>query len=57
MSYASDGSPVTLTLEEDGVITECQLATLDGPPQPQFEFRSSSITGRAVLKVSLLHMC
>jgi hypothetical protein len=51
MSYSNDGSPVTLTLEEDGVITECQLATLDVPPQPQFDFRSSTIVGRAVLKV------
>eukprot|EP00474_Spongospora_subterranea_P002566 CRZ03024.1 hypothetical protein [Spongospora subterranea] len=52
--YRGDGFPITFILEDQGVITECQINTLEPVSLPDFNFRSSSVINRAIIKSSLL---
>jgi cell cycle checkpoint protein len=57
MSYAGYGHPLALILEEDGVITQCEIKTLEAEAPIDFNFRSSAIISRAVVKSQFLRDC
>jgi len=54
LSYLGAGHPVSLILEDQGVITQCQIRTLDAMGPIDFNFRSSPIVSRAIVKSELL---
>jgi len=59
MSYMGEGAAVCLILEDAGVITQCEIRTLDlqGPNELEFNFRTSPIAARAVVKSQFLKDC
>eukprot|EP00457_Paulinella_chromatophora_P009965 gb/GEZN01010049.1/.p1 GENE.gb/GEZN01010049.1/~~gb/GEZN01010049.1/.p1 ORF type:complete len:329 (-),score=48.03 gb/GEZN01010049.1/:217-1203(-) len=54
MSYSGYGAPVCLTLEDSGVITQCEIVTLEPPSNPDFHFRSVGIVNRLAIKSRIL---
>jgi len=57
LAYNGYGSDVQLLLEDDGVITQCELRTLDEVTPAEFSFRSSNVTARTVIKSGFLKEC
>jgi len=54
ITYAGAGAPVSLLLEEGGVITQCEVHTLENTNPIDFDFRAAPITSRAVIKSQFL---
>jgi cell cycle checkpoint protein len=54
MKYHGRGDPLLITLAEDGVITECELSTIEMEDEIDFSFRSTSVMSRAVVKSEYL---
>jgi cell cycle checkpoint protein len=44
------GSPLTLLLEESGVLTDCSIQTQDADEVLDFDFCSSNVVNRVILK-------
>lgn len=57
LAYNGYGSDVQLLLEDGGVITQCELRTLDEVIPAEFSFRSSNVTARTVIKSGFLKEC
>lgn len=57
MSFDQSGSAVSLILEDDGVITECEIRTLEDVDSADFNFRGSPIAARTVIKSTFLKEC
>jgi cell cycle checkpoint protein len=54
MSYGGHGHPLCLLLEDRGVITQCEIKTLDTPGPMEMNFRTSAITHRAIIRSEVL---
>ncbi|XP_025091169.1 cell cycle checkpoint protein RAD1-like [Pomacea canaliculata] len=54
MCYAGYGSPLVLVLEEDGVLTDCSLKTLDPDEVLDFDFCSTNVINKIIMKSECL---
>ena len=54
MTYEGIGDPLSLFLEEDGIVTQCEIATIEEEEEVDFNFRSSAVVSRAVVKSQYL---
>ena len=54
MCYGGYGHPLVLTLEEDGVLTNCSLKTLEPDAVLDFDFCSSNVINKIIMKVEML---
>lgn len=52
--YEGQGHPVTVLIEEDGIITDCSLKTQDPDGLLDFHMEADLVLNRVVLKTSLL---
>lgn len=50
MVYAGYGSPLVLTLEEDGVITDCSIKTQEADELLDFEFCGANVTAKVIMR-------
>lgn len=48
------GYPVSVIIEEDGLITDCSLKTLDVDTLLDFHLESENVTNKVILKTELL---
>ncbi|XP_060586860.1 cell cycle checkpoint protein RAD1-like isoform X2 [Ruditapes philippinarum] len=54
MCYAGYGSPLLLILEEDGVLTDCSIKTLDPDEVLDFNFSSTNVINKIIMKTECL---
>lgn len=54
MCYAGYGSPLLLILEEDGVLTDCSIKTLDPDEVLDFNFSSTNVINKIIMKSECL---
>lgn len=54
MCYAGYGSPLILMLEEDGVLTDCSIKTLEPDDVLDFDFCSSNVVNKIIMKSECL---
>lgn len=54
LSYDGEGSPLSILLEDQGVMTECEIQTIEGVGMSDFNFRSNSIINRAIINSQYL---
>jgi len=54
MCYAGYGCPLILMLEEDGVLTDCSLKTLEPDEVLDFDFCSSNVVNKIIMKSECL---
>lgn len=54
MCYAGYGSPLILILEEDGVLTDCSIKTLDPDEVLDFNFSSTNVINKIIMKSECL---
>ena len=51
MCYAGYGRPLVVMLEEDGVLTDCSLKTLEPDEVLDFDFCSTNVINKIIMKV------
>ena len=54
MTYKSYGSPLVLTLEEGGVVTDCTIKTQDSDEILDFEFSAANVINKIIMKAECL---
>ncbi|KAI8783251.1 cell cycle checkpoint protein RAD1 [Biomphalaria glabrata] len=54
MCYAGYGCPLILMLEEDGVLTDCSLKTLEPDEVLDFDFSSANVVNKIIMKSECL---
>ncbi|XP_064612700.1 cell cycle checkpoint protein RAD1-like [Liolophura sinensis] len=54
MCYAGYGSPLTLLLEEEGVLTDCSIKTLEPDEVLDFNFCSTNVINKIIMKSECL---
>ncbi|XP_064392119.1 LOW QUALITY PROTEIN: cell cycle checkpoint protein RAD1-like [Halichondria panicea] len=54
MSYAGKGHPLSLLLEEGGVLTDCQLTTQDAEETLDFDFVSANVVAKLIMAAECL---
>ncbi|KAL5017623.1 hypothetical protein ScPMuIL_007212 [Solemya velum] len=54
MCYAGYGCPLVLILEEDGVLTDCNIKTLEADEVLDFNFCSSNVVNKIIMKSECL---
>lgn len=54
MCYAGYGRPLVVMLEEDGVLTDCSLKTLEPDEVLDFDFCSTNVINKIIMKVDML---
>lgn len=54
MHYAGHGEPLALVLEEGGVVTECQIKTMDADEILDFNFTSVGVQNKIIMKSECL---
>ena len=52
MCYAGYGQPLVVMLEEEGVLTDCSLKTLEPDEVLDFDFCSTNVINKIIMKVS-----
>jgi len=54
ITYASVGSALSLLLEEDGVVTQFEISTLEKTSEIDFDFRAAPVSSRMAIKSQFL---
>ena len=54
MTYSGYGSPLVLTLEESGVVTDCTIKTQDSDEILDFEFSAANVVNKIIMKAECL---
>jgi cell cycle checkpoint protein len=54
MCYAGYGSPLTLLLEESGVLTDCSIQTQDADEILEFDFCSANVVNKVIMSAECL---
>jgi len=52
--YSGDGSPVTLLLEESGVVTDCRIRTAYFEPVLDYDFTSANVVSKIIMNSETL---
>lgn len=54
MAYAGYGSPLTLTLEEDNIVTHCSVKTQESEEALDFEFCAANVVNKIIMRADCL---
>jgi cell cycle checkpoint protein len=54
--YEGYGSPLVLYLEDNGIITECSIKTLETESLVNFEFDFDKVVNKVIMKVKIFQI-